>query len=307
MLVTADLEHPHDVFGSECVEWSQLERGPFRGSVRSIELPTVRVFREAFSLGIRRRGTLDPGTSMVALLEDKNTCARWFGIAVTEDDMALTGASFNLNTMGAGAMYSVILDTKRPPTGRQDDAGFLAGLTRGRGDFRLARNPRDVAHLRAYMRRIFSLAGQFPSALIRPALREIAERDLLDLLAITVEGQDVEVRPSHNRRINAVRAAETYMLEHIDEPISLQQLSAISGLTPGSLRNAFEAVIGLTPIAYLKRHRLSGVRRDLRRANRKHTRIIDVALDWGFTHMGHFAADYQEMFAERPSQTLARP
>ena len=292
MLVTADLEHPHDLFGSERAEWSQLERGPFRGSVRSIELPMVRVSREAFSLGIRRRGTLDPGTSMVALLEDKNTCARWFGIAVTEDDMALTGASVNLNTMGAGAMYSLILDAQKFPAGC---------------DFRLARNARDVARLRTYMRRIFSLAGQFPSALIRPALRRIAERDLLDLLAIAVEGQDVEVRPSHNRRINAVRAAETYMLEHIDEPISLQQLSAISGLTPGSLRNAFEAVIGLTPIAYLKRHRLSGVRRDLRRANRKHTRIIDVALDWGFTHMGHFAADYQEMFAERPSQTLARP
>ena len=206
--------------------------------------------------------------------------------------MALTGTSVNLNTMGAGAMYSLILDAQKFPAGC---------------DFRLARNARDVARLRTYMRRIFSLAGQFPSALIRPALRRIAERDLLDLLAIAVEGQDVEVRPSHNRRINAVRAAETYMLEHIDEPISLQQLSAISGLTPGSLRNAFEAVIGLTPIAYLKRHRLSGVRRDLRRANRKHTRIIDVALDWGFTHMGHFAADYREMFAERPSQTLARP
>jgi AraC family transcriptional regulator, ethanolamine operon transcriptional activator len=36
------------------------------------------------------------------------------------------------------------------------------------------------------------------------------------------------------------------------------------------------------------------------------TRIIGVATDWGFWHMGHFARDYRAMFGESPSRTLLK-
>jgi len=62
-------------------------------------------------------------------------------------------------------------------------------------------------------------------------------------------------------------------------------------------------VTGLSPMDYLKRLRLNGVRRDLEHGG-KHTRIIDVATDWGFWHMGHFTTDYRAMFRETPSKTL---
>ncbi|MCK5375915.1 MAG: helix-turn-helix domain-containing protein, partial [Acidobacteria bacterium] len=32
--------------------------------------------------------------------------------------------------------------------------------------------------------------------------------------------------------------------------------------------------------------------------------VTDVANNWGFWHMGQFAADYRKMFGELPSQTL---
>jgi AraC family transcriptional regulator, ethanolamine operon transcriptional activator len=42
----------------------------------------------------------------------------------------------------------------------------------------------------------------------------------------------------------------------------------------------------------------------LLRADPRSTRVIDVATEWGFWHMGHFAHDYRVMFGEAPSQTL---
>ena len=56
-------------------------------------------------------------------------------------------------------------------------------------------------------------------------------------------------------------------------------------------------------MVYLKALRLNGVRKALSAAERDRMRIIDVAMDWGFEHMGHFAADYRAMFGERPSET----
>jgi len=50
--------------------------------------------------------------------------------------------------------------------------------------------------------------------------------------------------------------------------------------------------------------RLSGVRRDLRRAEAG-VKIADVANRWGFWHLGQFAADYRRQFCELPSETLA--
>jgi AraC family ethanolamine operon transcriptional activator len=105
-------------------------------------------------------------------------------------------------------------------------------------------------------------------------------------------------------RFRAVRTCDEYMRAHIDEPISLQNLSDACGFRPRSLINAFEAFTGVSPMSYLKALRLNGVRDALRAAERERVRIIDVAMDWGFDHMGHFAADYRAMFGERPSETI---
>jgi AraC family transcriptional regulator, ethanolamine operon transcriptional activator len=93
------------------------------------------------------------------------------------------------------------------------------------------------------------------------------------------------------------------MREHTGETITLLDLCQVSQMRSRSLINAFEAIRGLSPMEYLKRLRLSGVRRALQLAN-KETRIIDIATDWGFWHMGHFSKYYQAMFGELPSQTL---
>ena len=34
------------------------------------------------------------------------------------------------------------------------------------------------------------------------------------------------------------------------------------------------------------------------------TKILNIANDWGFWHMGQFAADYKSLFGELPSETL---
>jgi AraC family ethanolamine operon transcriptional activator len=139
-------------------------------------------------------------------------------------------------------------------------------------------------------------------------MRALVRRALLPLLADAVagggSGATVERSLSLNRRVAAVRVCEAYMREHLDKTVTLVDLSEVSGLRLRSLINAFQAVTGFSPMAYFKRQRLNGVRQALQHPHPTRTRVIDVATAWGFWHMGHFTADYREMFGESPSETL---
>jgi transcriptional regulator GlxA family with amidase domain len=70
-----------------------------------------------------------------------------------------------------------------------------------------------------------------------------------------------------------------------------------------TVQNSFRNVAETTPLHYLRSLRLNGVRRELMSTAPAKVSIGDAAARWGFFHLSHFAADYQELFGELPSQT----
>ncbi|NEY59705.1 helix-turn-helix domain-containing protein, partial [Klebsiella pneumoniae] len=58
------------------------------------------------------------------------------------------------------------------------------------------------------------------------------------------------------------------------------------------------------PNAWLKRIRLNAVRRELISPWSERETVKEAAMQWGFWHLGQFATDYQQLFAEKPSMTL---
>jgi AraC family ethanolamine operon transcriptional activator len=56
---------------------------------------------------------------------------------------------------------------------------------------------------------------------------------------------------------------------------------------------------------FLRQVRLEGVRRDLD-GGLPPGGISELALRWGFSHFGRFAADYRRHFGELPSETARR-
>ena len=93
---------------------------------------------------------------------------------------------------------------------------------------------------------------------------------------------------------------------HPTRAFSRTELSDAVEVSDRSIRRASQAWCGLSPLSLVKIRRLHGARRALRRANPQSKRVIDVAVRWGFTHMGRFAGDYNTLFGKRPSDTLRR-
>src|SRR4029078_5881038 len=72
-----------------------------------------------------------------------------------------------------------------------------------------------------------------------------------------------------------------------------------------TLHKRFRRFLSCTPMEFLRDLRLDRVRQDLLEAS-PGANITEVAMRWGLTHLGRFAARYRERYGESPSATLRR-
>lgn len=86
------------------------------------------------------------------------------------------------------------------------------------------------------------------------------------------------------------------------EDWTLVNLARRLGVSPRTLHGAFAAIYGCSPHAFIKRFRLSRVRRALL-AQGEAMLVKTAALDHGFWHLGHFSIAYRAMFGESPHET----
>ena len=99
---------------------------------------------------------------------------------------------------------------------------------------------------------------------------------------------------------------EDYLVAHLSEPVSRSNLAEIAGVSIRSLSRGFVKRHGVGPMGFLKQHRLEAAYRELEGADKDNTTVTDVAMKFGFNHLGKFAIGYREAFGEVPSRTLAR-
>ena len=111
--------------------------------------------------------------------------------------------------------------------------------------------------------------------------------------------QACKIAPQHVRRV------EQYMIAHADQPIALEQLVEISGVSARALFDGFRRFRGTSPMAFLRGVRLQRAHEDLKNAG-PGVSVTEVACRWEFYQFGRFSAQYKQMFGELPSETLRR-
>jgi transcriptional regulator GlxA family with amidase domain len=107
----------------------------------------------------------------------------------------------------------------------------------------------------------------------------------------------------NSRHPRAVQRVLDYVNEFPGSQFSIGDLASIAGVSARQLQNLFHERFDMSPSAYVRNVRLDGVRATLREVDGT-TRIGEVALGWGFNHMGRFAKQYEQKFGESPSRTL---
>jgi AraC-like DNA-binding protein len=103
-----------------------------------------------------------------------------------------------------------------------------------------------------------------------------------------------------------VRRAADFIEAMADQPVSLEQVALVAGVTGRALQSAFRRYYSTTPMGYLQQVRLERARAQLRAANPADgTTVAVVARRWGWVNPEHFAAAYQQRFGEPPVDSMA--
>lgn len=102
-----------------------------------------------------------------------------------------------------------------------------------------------------------------------------------------------------------VKRVEEYIRSHLHEPLTIELLAEFAGVSASTLFSGFRNCHGVSPMAWVRQLRLERVRDELRGAAAADPgSVTEVALKWGFAHLGRFAMEYKRAFGESPSVSL---
>jgi AraC-like DNA-binding protein len=99
-----------------------------------------------------------------------------------------------------------------------------------------------------------------------------------------------------------IMRAIDFMHANMHQPLTLSEVAEATGISVRSLQYGFRRFRNVTPLAYLREIRLEAAQAELS-SPLNMLSVKDVALKWGFIHMGHFAARYRAAYGETPSET----
>ena len=142
----------------------------------------------------------------------------------------------------------------------------------------------------------------FTSPLTRAHVEQLVIATLL--LAQPHRYREELTRPGRSIAPAFVRRVEEYIAAHADEPLTIGDLAAHAGISTSTLFAGFREFRDTSPMSHLRQVRLQRVREALQSAGSGDATVTEVALRWGFTHLGRFASDYKRWFGESPSATL---
>ncbi|MGQ4615841.1 AraC-like ligand-binding domain-containing protein [Nocardia sp. R7R-8] len=157
-------------------------------------------------------------------------------------------------------------------------------------------------------RGLLSLFVEAVDAAAEPSTIAVREFEGL-LISQLILGQPNNYRDELDRKPRATVArpiarAVELIEAHAHEPLTVDDIAYAVGIGPRALQDGFRRYYNTTPTAYLREIRLHRVRTELLQADPTVTTVTDVAVRWGFLHLGRFSAAYSRRFGETPSQTL---
>ena len=135
-----------------------------------------------------------------------------------------------------------------------------------------------------------------------PVLAPMVEREILYRLLRGPQGPALCQLARTDSRLSQVRQAIGWICSHYDQPLRIEHLARMTGMSVASFHRHFKIATGTSPLCYQKSLRLQQARRQLL-ASKDATR---VGYSVGYESLSQFSREYTRMFGLPPLRDARR-
>jgi AraC family ethanolamine operon transcriptional activator len=288
------------------LDFRQIDRGLFRGEVLQFGIADIHISEGRFGRVLEQEGAPPAGLRTIGIPANQSVQFIWRGQQVSGNNLIVFPRGAELASVSSPDFH--IYTCSFPED-------LLASLSEGLqvGELDELRGTNEVINCRSEvmnqlqnrMRAMCDSARREEKALCqRNTQHELTIELPRQLLLAIATSEGVCIPATSQKREFAVARAQASIERHRGDPISMKDLCRAAGMSQRTLEYAFDERFGVTPKAFLLTYRLNIVRKELRSSDHSTTKVVDIANDYGFWHMGRFAANYYQLFQELPSETL---
>lgn len=136
-----------------------------------------------------------------------------------------------------------------------------------------------------------------------PILAPMAEREILYRLMQGPQAALLRQIVHSDSRVSQIRRALAWIRTHFDQPLRIEQIAGVAGMSLSTFHRHFKAVTVMSPLQYQKKIRLQQARRLLVIEKQEAT---EVAYSVGYESPSQFSREYARQFGSSPARDAAR-
>jgi len=287
------------------LEEYQLDRGSFRGSINAVHTLHIQIGSTFRSNGVFVKGKTPKNSYLFASVMSPKGKMTHNGLSILEDELVVLTNTDELDFTVSSSVDDMTIAIDKAFF---DDAfknyfnvAFEYDTIKKR--IQLKENTGKIFR-DSVKNMIIDLIKKNAKLLNDPDFHERTEQGILQILF-----DNIDLSRERNNTLQSEMDAET-IRKHIEKnyknAICINELCTSKKLSARTVRSGFKNLFGLSPKQYHQSYRMGKVHHALLQSDNIIDTVESIAYEHGFTHMGHFSANYKSMFKKPPSYSLKK-
>lgn len=274
--------------------YAQLAPGRYCGEIDALSMAGITIYRERIGLPVLQEVVAPKDQVVFGATLNPSADWRYNADPMAGGKMVVTGGGREALACGTGPSDLLLICVER---------GLIETQLGRRVGHDVATVPacQQVADTTQWMVSLLAAGARGSTGALEEAVLSGLMLDRLAGLAGAAIGIESAVpQPA----FSVYRRIRDFVDDQAGEPLSVRQIADAVGIAPCDLRLAFSQAVGISPGEWIRKRRLNGVRRELAEGDRR--TVSEIAMNWGFWHLGRFSQYYAAQFGEAPSETAQR-
>jgi len=285
------------------LEEYQLDRGSFRGSINAVHTLHIQIGSTFRSNGVFVKGKTPKNSYLFASVISPQGKMTHNGISILEDELVVLTETDQLDFTVSSSVNDMTIAIDKAFFDNAFKNCFNEPFEYDTINKRVQLKEDTGKIFRDSVKEMISdLMVKNAKLLNDPDFHKRTEESILQILF-----NNIDLSRQRNNTLKSELDAEKirkYIEKNYKNHICINELCSSRKISERTLRSGFKNLFGLSPKQYHNSYRMGKVHHAFLQSDNSLDTVESIAYDHGFSHMGHFSANYKSMFGNTPLYSL---